>query len=112
MWLTCVNAAARWEVTNLREVAMANLGKAGLAARLAAARRHAEQSWLQPASEELCRRDAHLSNDEISILEPKDLGYISSIRESALKSMVTSGDKMTQRRYYIDTAMVQTPLPT
>jgi hypothetical protein len=79
--LSCISAAARWEIPTLRELAIFNLNKAGLVARFVTAHLHGEEHWLRPALEDICRREASLSDDEINILGDRDAAYISRVRE-------------------------------
>jgi hypothetical protein len=109
-WLTCITAAERWDVPTLKTLALAKLENAGPAPRLAAARRFGMEQWRRPAFEDLCRRDASLTVEELSVLEPKDAAYITSIRETVYL-IHTGGYKLSNVGNEITKAMNRMPPP-
>jgi hypothetical protein len=81
VWLSCLAAAARWEVPTLKTLAMSHMEKAGPLPRLVAARRYGEDRWLRPSIEELRLRNECLDANEVGLLGPKDAAYIGLVRE-------------------------------
>jgi hypothetical protein len=108
VWLSCLAAAARWEVPTLKTLAMSHMEKAGPLPRLVAARRYGEDRWLRPAIEELCRRNECLTANEVGLLGPKDAAYIASIREGVY---TRNTGPINNVIVYLEYVMAQNPPP-
>jgi hypothetical protein len=81
VWLACLGAALRWDMSALKTLAVSSIDKFGSAARLAAARQHGQEQWDSSALDELCARDDPLTAEEISILDANDIADICQVRE-------------------------------